>query len=263
MNLLRTYILLCRASIRCRMQYRFNFWLGTAVAALYNVAEFLMVAVVVAKFGGVKGWSVYEVGYLYAVIILAKCIYRSFANDVHNLEKYLVSGNLDQILLRPLPVLLALMTQNFRIMLGETLQGAAVLVFCMYRLGKDGQIGWIAVPETLAAIGTGAIILFAVGLATATVGFWITRLNELQNLTEDAARNAVQYPLSLYPAWLQGIFFTVLPVGFASYVPSLYILRGEYGLWILPAVFVLACGFFGLALVFWRFGLSKYQSTGT
>ncbi|MDZ7542634.1 hypothetical protein GNF83_15825, partial [Clostridium perfringens] len=191
---LKMYVLLIRASLRSGMQYKFNFLISTLMAALINLSEFLMVALVLAKFGSIKGWSIYEVGYLYSVIMLSKAIYRSLASDVHHLEKYLVSGDLDALLIRPVPVLLALMTQNYRILFGEFGQGIIILTLAMNGLMQSGQIGWEAIPLTIVVILSGSVILFSIGLVTATFGFWITRIEELQNITEDAARTAAQYP---------------------------------------------------------------------
>ncbi|WP_054956273.1 ABC transporter permease [Paenibacillus dakarensis] len=257
------YGLLIRTSIKSRMQYKFNFVLASLLAALIQISEFLMVAIVLHKFGAIQGWSLYEIGYLFAVMTLSKTLYRTFADEVHHLEKYLVSGELDQLLTRPMPVLLALMPQNFRIMLGEVLQGGFLLILSISGMMNSGQVDWIAVPQTVFIIGTGAVILFSIGLATATLGFWTTRINELQTITEDAARTAAQYPLSLYPRWMSSILLIVVPVGFVNYVPSLYILRGELGPWVLPAVAFVAVACFALSLRFWRYGITKYQSAGS
>ncbi|CAM3824796.1 ABC transporter permease [Marinicrinis lubricantis] len=259
----RLYKLLIQGSIRSRMQYKFNFILASVLAALIQIADFLMVAIVLNKFGAIKGWTLYEVGYLFAVMTLSKTIYRTFASDVHHLERYLVNGELDQLLIRPVPVMLALMSQNFRIMLGELLQGGFVLGWAISGMMRQGQVDWMVVPLSMFVILTGAVILFSIGLATATVGFWITRITELQNITEDAARTAAQYPLVLYPNWLKSILLFAIPVGFVNYVPSLYILRDQAGAWVLLVVALAAIICLGLSLWFWRYGLTKYQSTGS
>lgn len=257
------YKLLVRMSIKSRMQYKFNFMLSSVLAAVIQLAEFLMIAIVLNKFGAIKGWSLYEIGYLFAVISLSKTLYRTFADEVHHLEKYLISGELDQLLTRPMPLLLALMPQNFRIMLGEVLQGGFILCWSLGGMMHAGQVGWNAVAETLWIIFTGAVILFSIGLATSTLGFWTTRTSELQNITEDAARTAAQYPLTLYPKWMSSLLLFVIPVGFVNYVPSLYILRGELGAWILAATGGVALVCLAASLRFWQFGVTKYQSTGS
>jgi ABC-2 type transport system permease protein len=263
MNAFRMYALLIRASIVSKMQYKFNFWFSTVLAFVVNTMEFLLISIILWKFGSIKGWSLYEVGYLYGTILLSKAIYRTLASDVHHLEKYLVSGDLDQLLIRPIPLLLALMTQNFRIMMAEYIQGGIILTVCVHEMLQSGQIELWAIPQTAVVIIIGAVILFAIGLGTATFGFWITRVSDLQNVTEDAARTAVQYPMSLYPKWLQGILLTVIPVGAANYLPALFVLRHEFGFWLIPAIGLFAALFLFAMLQFWKLGMSRYQSTGS
>lgn len=263
MKWLRMYKLLVNASLRSRMQYKFNFWLTAAMTALVSVVEFLLLAVILTKFGHIKGWSLAEAGYLYATLTISRAIYRSIASDVHYLEKYLISGELDNLLLRPIPVLLGLMSQNFSFRVGEFLQGIALLTICMRMLFLENQLTWAAIPLTVVVIGSGALLLFGIGLLTATIGFWITRIEQLQNITEDAARTAVQYPLTIYPSWMQGMLLTFIPVAFASYIPSLYIIRGQGGLWLIAASLAVAMAVFGLGLLMWRLGITRYQSTGS
>ncbi|MCR8642483.1 ABC-2 family transporter protein [Paenibacillus sp. N1-5-1-14] len=263
MKMLKMYGLLIRASLRSQMQYKMNFFISTVLAAFVSASEFLMIALVLMKFGSIKGWSIAEVAYLYGVIMMSKAIYRSLASDVHHLEKYLVTGNFDSLLLRPIPVLLALMSQNFKILFAEFGQSLLVLYFAMRTMMHSGQIDWTAIPLTIITVLSGSIILFAIGLATATVGFWTTRVDELQTMTEDAARTAAQYPLELYPKWFKGILLMLIPVGLTNYVPALAILRNEYGLWVIGVIPIAAIAFFAISFAFWRFGITKYQSTGT
>jgi ABC-2 type transport system permease protein len=263
MNALKLYALLIKASVRSRMQYKFNFLLSSFFACLMYALEFSVIALILAKFGALEGWSLPEVAYLYGVIILAHTIYRIFASDVHRLENYFVNGELDQLLIRPVPVLLALMSQNFSMQAGQFVQSFAVLVFAISSLLGSGTVGWLIVPETVYAVLCGAVILFSIGLATATVGFWTMRINELQNLTEDASRNAALYPLDVFPGWLKTFLLTVIPVGFVNYVPALYTVRGVGGPWLLAATGAFALLFLAASLLFWRYGVTKYQSTGS
>ncbi|MFC4099215.1 ABC transporter permease [Paenibacillus xanthanilyticus] len=263
MNTWRIYRLLVASSLRSRMQYKFNFWFSSIMSAFISAVEFAMLAVILHKFGHIQGWSLAESGYLYAVLHLARTLYRTFASDVHHLEKYLVSGDLDGLLLRPVPVLLGLMTLNVSIRFGELVQGFVILVWSMHRLIASGQIGFASLPLTLIAIFSGAVLMFGIGLATASVGFWITRIEVLQNITEDASRTAAQYPLTIYPKWMQGLLLSLIPIAFANYMPALYILRGQGGWWLLAAAVGVALSVLGAGWALWRIGLTRYQSTGS
>lgn len=260
---IRLFMLLIKASFRSRMQYKFNFIFSTLMSSFIQISEFLMVALVMMRFGDMKGWTLYEVSYLYGVMMISKAIYRTLASDVHHLEKYLVSGDLDAILIRPVPVLLALMTQNSRILIAEIGQGLILLVISMNSLIASGQIDWVAIPLTGFIILTGAVILFAIGLATAAAGFWLTRIESLQNMTEDASQTAARYPLGIYPKWLQTALLVVIPVGFVNYMPALYVLRHQGGIGLLLGTLAVSLAALWLAMRFWKLGLSRYQSTGS
>lgn len=263
MKMLRVYRLLVVSSLRSRMQYKFNFWFSSIMTAFISAVEFAMLAVILHRFGHIQGWSLAESGYLYAVLHLGRTAYRTFASDVHHLEKYLVSGDLDGLLLRPIPVLLGLMTLNVSIRFGELVQGLAILIWSMHGLIASGQIGLAALPLTVAVIVSGAILMFGIGLATASVGFWITRIEVLQNITEDAARTAAQYPLTIYPKWMRTLLASLIPIAFANYIPALYIIRGEGGWWLLALSAAIALLVLAAGLLLWRIGLTRYQSTGS
>jgi ABC-2 type transport system permease protein len=263
MSFITMYRLLIRSSIRSRMQYTFNFWVGTAASGMINAVEFSLLAVVLHRFGTIQGWSMAESAYLYAVITLSKALYRSFASDVHNLEKYLVSGDLDGLLLRPAPVLLILMSQNFSPRFGETALGISMLAFSLGSIIEGGAASLRAVPLTVIAILSGGILMFGIGLLTASAGFWLTRIEALQVLTEDASRTAAQYPLTIYPGWLQGLLTGLIPIAFVNYMPSLYIIRGTHGAWTLGLSIAVAGAVLILSMQVWKFGLTRYQSTGS
>ncbi len=245
------------------MQYKFNFILSTLMVFLMFGLEFMTVSIIIYKFDGIKGWSVYEAGYLFAIMMFVRASYRMIAGEVNGFEKYLVQGMLDQLLLRPMPVLLVLVTRNFRPMAGELVLGSILISICLSHLMEKGQVTLWAIPGTLAVIISGTIITLSIGLATATVGFWTHRIDELQRITDNAATIASQYPLSIYPKWMRITLLTIIPMGFTSYMPSLYVIRGELGLWILPATMLLAAILLLGALRFWKHGLAHYQSTGT
>ncbi|MFK7693548.1 ABC transporter permease [Paenibacillus sp. HJGM_3] len=264
MSWIQLYIRLVKASLRSQMQYKFNFAFSTVMVLGMFGLEFIMVGTVIQKFGGVGGWSTYEVGFLFALMMYNRAFYRMFASEINSFEKYLVDGMLDQHLLRPIPILLVLMTRQFRPMLGELILGSTLLITCLLHLDASGQLDWrLALLKTLIAIPSGFAITFAFGLSTATVGFWTHRIDDLRRITDDATTNASFYPLTIYPKWMRVILLTVLPMGFASYVPAMHIIRGELSFWTLPATLLLALLLLAGALRFWRFGVTHYQSTGT
>ncbi|MCC3375010.1 ABC transporter permease [Cohnella sp. REN36] len=263
MNWLGIAAMLYKINVRAGMQYRLNFILSTLLAALVTVSEFLGLVVLLSVFGAIRGWSVWEIGYLYGVLMTAKFLYRAFGSAINNFEPYLVNGTLDQLLLRPMPLLLAVITSRTRMVGGELLQSLTVLVACIWHLLAQGKVTWLVVPETLLIVCTGTVIMFAAGLVTAACGFWITRTEDLSVLTDNATTTACQLPLSLFPQWLRTVLLAVIPFGFINYVPAMHIVRGEWGIWTLGATAGVAGAALLVALGVWSIGVTKYQSTGS
>ena len=100
-----------------------------------------------------------------------------------------------------------------------------------------------------------------------TLTFWTVESIEVVNILTYGGSEMMSYPMSIYPRWMVRIFTYVIPAIFVNFYPALYLLdrTDPFGLpswshWVSP----LAVGAVMLAaLLFWRFGLRHYQSTGT
>jgi ABC-2 type transport system permease protein len=258
------YFKLVSASIRSQMEYKFSFITSVLIFAVLSAMDFILVAAILLKFDHIQGWTLYEVGYLYAVSSMVSSIYRIFANEVHNFEKYTLHGEFDQLLTRPVSPLLILFTRNLHLtQLGGFLQGSVILFLSLGAMWKNGNDILPAVLYLPVALFFGTVILFSIGLVTATMAFWITRISELQVFTMYAPLTASSFPIQIYPGWLKGLLLTLLPVAFMAYVPSLYLFnKGGSGFYLFVSP-IIALVSITLALRFWKWGIKHYHSTGS
>lgn len=258
------YLQSVRAALRAKMQYKTDFVVGALFYGLLTVADFLMLAAILTRFPRVGGWDVYEVGLLYGMSWIAMGLYRTFASELHDFERYLIRGEFDGLLLRPWPTLLTLLGRNVEpARLGAVLQGAVILGISAKRLLQTGTLDAFGLVYVVAASIVGTLIPFGLSLITAAVGFWVIRIDELTVFTMYAPVTASQYPLTVYPRWLRALLTSVLPVGFINFVPVQYLLGKSADprvLWLSPLV---AIGFCVLGYVVWRIGERHYHSTGT
>ncbi|PTM53277.1 ABC transporter permease [Desmospora activa] len=260
---MKLFFTLWGASLRSRMQYKGNFLFSSFTYGLIMAVDFLMLAAILLRFDDVMGWTIYEVGYLYGIASASMSLYRLLAPEIHEFERYMVEGEFDSLLIRPVPPLTLLLTRNLELSrIGGVVQGIAILVLSLHGLAATTH--WLpALLYLPVAFISGLIISFALGLITATLAFWTQRIKDFQAFTLYAPNNAASYPMSIYPGWLKWILFTVLPVAFIAYVPALYLLdKGGtwHNLWVSPAV---AGVFLWISLRFWRFGIRYYHSTGS
>jgi ABC-2 type transport system permease protein len=261
------YFRLIGARIRSQMQYRVSFWLELIGFFLITFVEFAIIALLVARFGQIGGWSTVEVGLLYGLaslsLSLAEMIGRGFDAPF---ERMMQMGSFDSILVRPLGSFFQILAAEFQLRrLGRTAQGLVVLGYCCSQL----PIHWSAssIVLLLLSIAAGTLIYMSLFVISATICFWTIKAPEVVNILIFGGEQMTSYPLGIYGRWLRRLFLFVIPVGFANYPTALWLLQRSdpYGLpaasaWAAPLV---AIAFFSVTLLFWRYGVSKYTSTGS
>ncbi|PWK16472.1 ABC transporter permease [Tumebacillus permanentifrigoris] len=258
------YWKLVKASLKSQLQYKLAFAFEVVMFMIMQALDFLLVAAILLKFDTVGGWDLYEVGYLFSIASLVRSLYRVFANEIHSFEKYTKNGEFDQLLTRPVSPLVLLFSRGINWnQIGGFLQGVLMLMFALWGLHEQGASIWAALLYLPVSILSGALIVFSLGLATATIGFWTVKINELLAFTHYGPLNAASYPMHIYPGWLRGVLFTLIPVAFIAYVPSLYLFDKGGALWYLLVSPLIAFVVAGLALRFWKFGIKHYHSTGS
>jgi ABC-2 type transport system permease protein len=145
------------------------------------------------------------------------------------------------------------------------LQGAAILVFAVHAAGvvwTPGKV--IYVPFVLLGMVAFFGGLFIIG---ATITFWTVESIEVVNIFTYGSSELISYPMHIFPGWLRTLFTYIIPAGLLNYYPALYFLDrpDPFGLpgfmrFVAPLA---GLAVLGLALAFWRFGIRRYQSTGT
>lgn len=257
---MRLYPRLLGAAIRSRMQYKLDFLLTSLLFALITSIDFLTVAAILFRYDKVAGWNLYEVALLAGTASASLGLYRVFAAELDGFERYLVNGEYDGLLVRPWPALLSLLARNFDI--GRI--GAAVQGYLVMGIGLSGVDlpGWVVGYVVLLPV-FGAVVIGAIAVAVAGVGFWVTRVQDLNTFAINAPVVAAYYPADIFPEWLRGLLTGLLPVTAAGYWPVRYVLGKGGTVWMLGAPAVAA----GLALVValrvYRWGERRYQSTGS
>ncbi|QRG65548.1 ABC transporter permease [Brevibacillus choshinensis] len=258
------YRKLIASSIRAQMQYKINFLTSAATTGMIMVLDFVVLSAILYRFHDMIGWNLYEVGILYGISSSAISLYRLVAPEIHEFERYVMQGELDQLLIRPVSPLLLLLTRNLDLSrIGGVVQGLAVLAVSLSGMLLQGESTALLLLFVPVAILSGGVIYFSIGLSTAAACFWLQQSKDLQTFTIYAPANASNYPIALYPSWLKWLFFSAIPIAYMNYVPMLYLL-GKGGTWFYPLLTPLVAGVaLGCAISFWRWGIRHYHSTGS
>ncbi|HEY3367713.1 MAG TPA: ABC-2 family transporter protein [Symbiobacteriaceae bacterium] len=256
------YFHLLGAGLRARLQYKLDFIVSTIMYGLLTAGDFLTAAALLYRYHVIAGWNLYEVAMLAGATSAAFGLFRTFGSELYAFESYLVSGEFDSLLVRPWPPLALLLTRNFDLgRVGAVAQGYLVLLVGVRGVLAQGAPAWLVVYACLLPLA-GACIVMAIALLTATAGFWVTRIDELQIFALNAPMTAANFPADIFPLWLRRLFTTFLPVLTWGYVPLTYALGKGGAPFYLAVPFVTAPLALLVGLRCWAFGVRHYQSTG-
>lgn len=262
-EVLRLYVRLVGASLRSLMQYKFSFLVTFSLQFLISIADFLVVLAVLLNFRSLGGWNMYQVGVLYGVTSCSMGLYRTFFNEIHSFQNYIIRGEFDNLLLRPWPTLLVLASRQIQLFrLGSAFQAVVILLASVHFLGGTAALGFGGVLYIFMLPLIGCLICCAISIAVSSTAFWTGRVRDLQVFVYYAPSTAAGYPLDVYPGWLRTVLL-IVPVGFIGYVPLRPVLGLGGSTWHMLLPFLAAAVSLWVALKLWSLGERAYHSTGS
>jgi viologen exporter family transport system permease protein len=250
------------------MQYRAQFIFDIFTTAILNGISFLTLFLVLQKFEGIGGWTLWQVAFLYGLVEtpfgVMDMVFSGF--DPSNFGNHVRLGTFDQMLLRPVNITLQVLGSDFITRrLGRILQGGTVLALAV----SHATILWTDIKIALVPVVLVSMVAFYGGLFIVGAGitFWTIESIEVVNIFTYGGTEMMSYPMHVFPAWMTRFFTYIIPAIFLGYYPALYIL-GKPDPFNMPtfAPFlapVVGFGVLGIGLTFWNYGLRHYQSTGT
>ena len=265
-NALALYGRYLAMSVRAQLQYRAAFAMAAFGQFLVSGIEFIGVWALFDRFGSLQGWTFAEAAFFYGVV---NCTFALADTLVTGFDRfgtdYVKTGDFDRLLLRPRSTVLQLAGAELALRrIGRLTQGLVVLGWASWALGVDwgfAQAGLLALT-----IAGGIAFFFALFVLQATLCFWTTETLEMMNVLTYGGVESSQYPMSIYQATFRRFFTFVVPLGCVSYFPIVAIIGADDPLGSGRVFQVLAplagFAFLGAALGAWRFGVSRYTSTG-
>lgn len=258
---MKLYVKYLSILLRSQMQYKSSFVLTLIGQFLVSFTAFLGITFMFARFPSVEGFTFPEVLLCFSVVLtsfsLAECFFRGF--DLF--PTILSNGEFDRILVRPRNEIAQVLASRVDFSrLGRLLQA---LVMFAYAIPASG-VAWTSVRIlVLFFMLAGGLVVFS-GLFILYAGLCFFTLEglEFMNILTDGAREFGRYPFSVYGDGVLKFLTYGVPIALFQYYPLLYLLgKSNNALYVaLPVIgmlFIVPC------LLFWRFGISHYKSTGS
>ena len=263
---LKLYLLLAGAYVRSRLQYRLSFWMMCIAIVASEACMVGLLGALFTKFRAVNGWTLAEIVFLYGLVNLAYSLMRILGNQLDDFDRYIVRGELDTVLTKPIPPLFYILASRVELHhVARALTSVAIFILAL----NLAQIRWtmsVAVFSVTTVL-SGGTIMFALILVSATVALWTTKSGKLTDLLISATKEAATFPISIYPLAVRLVLTFILPVAFVTYYPAQQFLQKEEFLG-MPEFFqfgapVVALVMLSVGFLCWHYGLRRYQSTGS
>ncbi|MDL2232396.1 ABC-2 family transporter protein [Ruminococcaceae bacterium OttesenSCG-928-L11] len=258
---MRLYLKYFSIHLKSQMQYKVSFFLTALGQFLVSFTALLGVYFMMSRFNEVAGFTLQEVLLCYGTILLAFSIAECFGRGFDVFPQMIGNGEFDRALVRPRPIVFQVLSSKMEFTrIGRVLQ--AVFVFC-YAIPASGIVWTGDKILTLALmIICGSIVFFALFLVYAAFSFFTLEGLEFMNVLTNGGREFGRYPFSVYGDGVLKFLTYIVPLALFQYYPLLYLLGRETGIaYMLSPLMGLL--FLIPAYAFWRFGLSRYKSTGS
>ncbi|PWU48186.1 ABC transporter permease [Micromonospora globispora] len=263
---LAAYRALLGAQARSQAAYRTSFvvdLVGNVGATVFDVVTVLVLFGVTRELGG---FTLREALVIVGISAFGFATADLLVGNIERLPRYVRTGLLDAVLVRPLGALPQLLLMDLPLRkVSRAVFGLGVLVVAVTSAGLD----WTAARLALVVVAPLAAIVFfgSVFVTTATVSFYWIDSGELANSVTYGGRDFTSYPITVYGGWFRAVFAYGIGFAFVSYHPALALLgrADPLGLpawvgWASPGVALVAAA---VAAAAWRVGVRHYRSTGS
>lgn len=258
---LRLYGHYVSLNIRSAMQHKASFAMLIAGQLITSFTTFFGIHFMFMRFSAVNGYTYSDVLLCFAIVQMQFSLAEMFARGFDTFSGVVRRGEFDRVLLRPRSLILQVLGGKMEISrIGRLAQAAFVFAYGL----SVGHVEWTLMRGlALAMMLLGGAALFS-GLFLVYASFCFFTLDglEFMNVFTDGGREYGKYPLDVYGKRMLQFATIVIPYALIQYYPLQYLTgRSDCALYALcplgVSVFLMAC--YG----FWRYGVSRYVSSGS
>ena len=258
---MKLYLEYASIILRGQMQYKVSFFMTAIGQFLVSFSGFLGVYYMFSRFNSVEGFTFSQVllcfGVLLASFSLAECFVRGF----DTFRGIISNGEFDRIMVRPRNEILQVLSARIDFSrIGRFLVSVGLLAYAIANSGVTWTPDRIV---TLIFMIIGGFFVYAgLFVVYASICFFTIEGLEFMNIFTDGTREFGKYPLSIYGEGVLKFLTYVVPIALFQYYPFLYLIgQSDNKLYIfLPLIaglYIFPC------LLFWKFGVKHYKSTGS
>lgn len=262
LNLIKASIVFTAQS---ELAYAGNNWANLLATVAYTTSILIFINVVYSNVQTVAGYTYTDMlMYFFVYQITYYTNQLTTYRNLENLVPEVNNGNLDLILVKPVPILFFLMTRTISLVSLITIAIPPMLAICF-------SINWnslsISLPNLVIGILVwvcGLISLHVIQIIAALPVFWFGESENILNLaTAATSASSMMIPFEGYNQTLQKILGTVFPMLIATGFTVSVLLGKSNSMALLIWAFVVAIIAILLRNMAWKFALKHYTSASS
>jgi viologen exporter family transport system permease protein len=262
---IEAYRVLIGSRIRSQLAYRASFWLNVATSVAVGLVEFVEIYAIFANVPVFGGLDLRQSALVFALGNIGFALADTIFGQLDTIPTYLRLGRLEVLLVRPMPLLLQLVTSEVHMRrLGRFAVGMLILAIVLPGLDlsyTSGTVYLLVITPFVGAAIYGALFAMAGGLQ-----FFLINGPEFTSAFVYGSSYAGQLPGSVLITPIRILFTFVFPATVTAYLPALLIM-GLPGPRFLPAWLgwfapVFAVWAWLLAWLAWRAGIRRFTGAG-
>jgi ABC-2 type transport system permease protein len=255
------YFRMLGQQVKSILAYQADFVVMVFAAMLTQFAGFVFIWTIFQRIPNINGWTFWEVVTMYALIFITEGVGSLFFEGTWTLGWMIWSGQFDQVLVRPISPILQVVTQRVGFNgLGNIVTGFVLIGIAVANVPVQWTPGRLLMLVIL--IASASAIRVGLNLATAATGFWFRNPWSMVPMFVHQMGELAKYPITIYSLAVQAIIVVAVPFAFVSFFPTAFIFEVEafsvVGLLTpLVAIYCLI-----MAVVIFRVGMRRYESSG-
>lgn len=255
-----------KMSIHTRMQYRVDSVVAALAVFLRESTNIIVIYLTLLKFDKLNEWNVNEMLFLFSLLFLTYAFVVSLFADLRQFSDMIRGGRFDRLVVRPRGLLFQLILNNADIIasIGHGTLGIILFLISAGKVGIEWNIKTIL--YYVGAVIGGVLIQGGMFIIFSALSFYFVETGSIRDIFYWNMRKFAGYPISIYHKVIQALMVYVVPFAFVNYFPAQYLLRKpdmeQYPaiyMYMAPMVGVIL---YGVAYIFWRISVKRYQSTG-
>lgn len=251
-NNLKLILSYFKLNLKKEWKYKSSFFMQIIMMILNDLFFIIQWYIIFELVETIGGYGFNETMLLWAVAAGGYGFSHTFFAGAWNIKDIVYEGKLDVYLTQPKSVLINVCCSSTEIAgIGDMIYAFVVLAI----IGAPWQWYLLMVPATILS----GLIYLSVYVTYASLCFYIKRGDAVAKSVEGTINKAGNYPPAIYNVIVKGLFFTLIPTFFYTFIPAQYIFLTPSIWWILGMVAVTIV-WVVLAFVSFKQGLKKYNS---